>query len=84
MAACDAAGVPRVSVYRAMKHTQVGALRAAGISIDDTINHYRLTEVTTLDHYDEQKDSRRDAVVTRLDELVGRARILPNSAADDG
>lgn len=80
MTACDAAGVPRVSVYRAMKHTQVSALRAAGIPIDDVVDQYRLTAAATLEHYDEQKNERRGAIVTRLDELVGQAR----GSADPG
>ena len=74
MAACGRACVPRVSVYRAMKHTQVSALRSAGLSIEDIVDQYRWTGAGMLDHYDERKDERRGAVVARLDELVGNAR----------
>lgn len=72
--ACDRSGVPRVSVYRAMKHTQVSALRDAGLSIEEIVDQYRWTSAGMLEHYDEAKDQRRGGVVARLDEMVGKAR----------
>lgn len=72
--ACERAGVPFVSVYRAFKHTQVSALRDAGISIEDIVDQCRWTSASMLEHYDDAKDVRRGAVVARLDELVGTAR----------
>lgn len=74
MAACARCGVPAVSLYRAMKHTQVGALRAAGLPIEDIVAQYRWTGPAMLEHYDEARDERRGGVVARLDELVGKTR----------
>lgn len=68
------AGLPWVSVYRAFKHTQISALRDAGISIEDIVDQCRWTSAAMLDHYDERKDERRGVVVGRLDEMVGKAR----------
>lgn len=68
------AGIPWVPVYRAFKHTQVSALRDAGISIDDIVDQCRWTSAAMLEHYDEQKDQRRGAVVARLDALVSIAK----------
>lgn len=73
-AACAATGLPDVSLYRAMKHTQVGALRAAGLPIEDILAQYRWTGPAMLEHYDEAQNERRGAVVARLDALVGPAR----------
>lgn len=73
-AATKAAGIPSVSVYRAMKHTQVSALRDAGISIEEIVDQCRWTSAAMLEHYDEARDVRRGAVVARLDAMVGRAR----------
>lgn len=72
--ACARIGGPRVSLYRAMKHTQVGALRDAGIPIEDILAQYRWTSSAMLEHYDEAQDARRGAVVARLDEMVGKTR----------
>ena len=74
MAASEAIGLPWVPPYRAMKHTQVGALRGAGIPIEDIVAQYRWTGSAMLEHYDEAKDERRGGVVARLDDLVGKAR----------
>lgn len=74
MAACARVGLPPVPVYRAMKHTQVGALRAAGLPVEDIVAQYRWTGSAMLEHYDEARDERRGGVVARLDELVGRTR----------
>jgi hypothetical protein len=68
------AGIPWVPVYRAMKHTQVSALRDAGISIEEIVDQCRWTSSAMLEHYDEARDVRRGAVVARLDAMVGRAR----------
>lgn len=76
-AACAAIGIPAVSLYRAMKHTQVGALRSAGLPIEDIVAQYRWTGAAMLEHYDEARDERRGGVVARLDELVGKARRRP-------
>jgi hypothetical protein len=72
--ATEKAGLPWVSVYRSFKHTQISALRDAGISIEDIVDQCRWTSAAMLDHYDEQKDVRRSGVVARLDEMVDRAR----------
>ena len=72
--ACEKAGVPWVPPYRAMKHTQVSALRDAGLSIEEIVDQYRWTSAGMLEHYDEAKDARRGGVVARLDEMVGKAR----------
>lgn len=74
VAASEAAGVPVISVYRAMKHTQVSALRAAGLSLEEIVDQYRWTGPAMVEHYDERKNERRGGVVKRLDELVGKAR----------
>lgn len=74
MAACERTGLPFVPVYRAMKHTQVGALRDAGLPIEDIVAQYRWTGASMLEHYDEGQNQRRGAVVARLDALVGSAR----------
>lgn len=73
-AACDTAEVPWVPPYRAMKHTQVSALRDAGLSIEEIVDQYRWSGSGMLEHYDEAKDARRGGVVRRLDEMVGKAR----------
>lgn len=73
-AACERAGVASVPVYRAMKHTQVSALRDAGVPIEDIVSQYRWTSAGMLEHYDEAQDQRRGGVVARLDEMVGKAR----------
>ena len=69
-AACARTGIAPVSLYRAMKHTQVGALRAAGLPIEDIVAQYRWTGAAMVEHYDEARDERRGAVVARLDDLV--------------
>lgn len=74
IAATKHAQIPWAPVYRAFKHTQVSALRDAGISIEDIIDQCRWTSASMLDHYDERKDERRGSVVARLDEMVGKAR----------
>jgi hypothetical protein len=53
-----------------MKHTQVSALRAAGIPIDDIVEHCRWATPAMMEHYDDARDERRDAVVLKLGELV--------------
>lgn len=73
-AACERVGLPFVPVYRAMKHTQVGALRAAGLPLEDIVAQYRWTGPAMLEHYDEGQNERRSGVVARLDALVGPAR----------
>lgn len=70
MAACERVGLPFVPVYRAMKHTQVGALRDAGLPLEDIVAQYRWTGPAMLEHYDETANERRGGVVARLDELV--------------
>lgn len=74
VSASKRAGIPWVPVYRAFKHTQVSALRDAGISIEDIVDQCRWSSSAMLEHYDEARDARRSAVVARLDALVGSAR----------
>ena len=75
--ATDKAGLPWVPPYRAMKHTQVSALRAAGIPVDDIVEQCRWASPQMMAHYDDAKDERRDAVVVKLDELAREALGVP-------
>ncbi len=83
-AASKRAGIPWVPLYRAMKHTQVSALRDAGISIEEIVDQCRWTSAAMLEHYDEARDVRRGAVVARLDAMVGRARSGDARVTDEG
>ena len=77
-------GLPFVPVYRAMKHTQVSALIAAGLPIDSILAQYRWTGPAMLEHYDEGQNERRGAVVARIDALVGTARAGYTRDTSDG
>ena len=68
------AGIPWVPPYRAFKHTQVSALLAAGISLEDLIAQCRWTSASMVEHYDERQDEKRGGVVARLDSLVSKVR----------
>lgn len=72
--ASEKAGLPWVPPYRAFKHTQVTAMRDAGISIEEIVDQCRWTNDSMLEFYDERKDERRSGVVTKLDEMVEKAR----------
>ena len=61
-----------------MKHTQVSALRAAGIPIDDIVEQCRWTSPAMMEHYDDARDERRDAVVVKLGELARDALGAPS------
>ena len=69
-AATELSGLPWVPPYQSMKHTQVSALRAAGISIDDIVEQCRWASPAMMAHYDDARDERRDAVVVKLGELA--------------
>ena len=71
--ATKVSGLPWVPLYRATKHTQVSALREAGISIDDIVEQCRWTSAEMMENYDRAKDERRDAVVVKLGELAQKA-----------
>lgn len=74
ISASERAGIPWVPIYRAMKHVQIGALRDAGVEIEDIVSQARWTSSAMLEHYDERAEERRGGVVAKLDELVGQAR----------
>ena len=61
-----------------MKHTQVSALRAAGIPIDDIVEQCRWASPAMMEHYDDARDERRDAVVVKLGELARDALGAPS------
>ena len=73
MRATERSGLPWVPTYQAMKHTQVSALRAAGIPIDDIVEQCRWANPAMMEHYDDARDERRDAVVVKLGELASDA-----------
>lgn len=77
-AATEAAGLPWVPPYQSMKHTQVSALRAAGIPIDDIVEQCRWASPAMMEHYDDARDERRDAVVVKLGELARDALGAPS------
>jgi hypothetical protein len=68
-------GLSWVPVYRAMKHTQVSALRAAGMPVDDIVEQCRWASPDMMSVYDTGRDKRRDGVVQKLNELVGDVLI---------
>ncbi len=78
------AGQPWVPPYQAMKHTQVSALREAGISIDDIVEQCRWTSAAMMEHYDDARDERRDAVVVKLGELARDALGTPGNDPASG
>jgi hypothetical protein len=75
--ATERAGLPWVPTYQAMKHTQVSALRGAGISIDDIVEQCRWTSREMIAAYDDARDERRDAVVVKLAEMAQDALGKP-------
>jgi len=58
-----------------MKHTQISALRAAGMPVDDIIEQCRWTSPEMMSIYDTGRDKRRDGVVQKLTELDGDALL---------
>jgi len=58
-AASESTGVPWVSPYRALEHTQISALRDAGVPIEDIVEQCRWTSADMMGHDDEAKDERR-------------------------
>jgi len=74
MSALDRLGLPRVPLYRALKHTQVSALRDAGLPVDEIVDQCRWAGPAMLEHYDTARDERRERVVLRLAELAAAAR----------
>ena len=80
MAATEAAGLPGVPPYQAMKHTKESALRDAGLPIDDIVEQCRWATPAMMEHYDDARDERRDAVVVKLGELARDALGAPDSA----
>jgi hypothetical protein len=52
-----------------MKHTQVSALREAGVSIDDIIEQCRWASSDMMSRYDTNRDQRRDVVTAKLDSM---------------
>ena len=56
--ATEAAGLPWVPPYQSMKHTQVSALRAAGIPIDDIVEQCRWATPAMMEHYDDAQSIR--------------------------
>ncbi len=68
--AATKAKVPYVPPYQAFKHTQVTALRDAGLPLEDILAQTRLTNAETLEFYDDRADERRGSVVGMIDERV--------------
>ena len=66
---------PWVPLYQSMKHTQVSALREAGVSTDDIIEQCRWTSSDMMSRYDTNRDQRRDVVTAKLDSMR-RAAML--------
>ncbi|HEX5064692.1 MAG TPA: site-specific integrase, partial [Myxococcota bacterium] len=74
IAACDAAEVDYVPLYRATKHSTFTALREAGVSRDDVQALARHTDPRTTDQYDLVQDRRRRRALDGLAELERRGR----------
>lgn len=74
MGACEAAGVPYVPVYRALKHGIVTAYLDAGMEVDDVIAQCRFKGDAMVEVYDLDADRRRQGNVERLDEWVRKAK----------
>ena len=74
MGACEAAGVPYVPVYRALKHGLVTAYLDAGMDVDDVIAQCRFRGDQMVEVYDLDADRRRQGNVERLDEWVRKAK----------
>ncbi len=74
IAACEAAEVEYVPLYRAMKHTTFTALREAGVSRDEVQALARHRDPRTTDIYDLDDDQRRRRALASLDQLEARGR----------
>jgi integrase len=71
--ATEAADVPYVSLYRALKHSPGTALLEAGVPIGDLQAAYRHTTAAMTEAYDLEKRMRRERAMRRLEELAGVA-----------
>ncbi|MCH7868383.1 MAG: hypothetical protein IH881_11860, partial [Myxococcales bacterium] len=71
--ATDRSGLPWMPVYQALKHTQVSALRAFGVSRDDIVEQCRWASAEMLESYDDGRPE-RDGVVVTLGELAEEPR----------
>ncbi len=74
IAACEAAEVEYVPLYRATKHTTFTALREAGVSRDEVQALARHRDPRTTDIYDLDDDQRRRRALASLDRLEARGR----------
>ena len=73
-AALDSNELPWVPLYKSMKHTQISALRDAGLPVDDILEQCRWTSPEMMARYDRESDRRRDKVGSMLAELVDKAK----------
>jgi integrase len=69
LAACKAAGVDYVPIYRAMKHTSFTALAEAGVPKEDIRALARHRDERTTERYLLEDDVRRGRALSRLGEL---------------
>ncbi len=67
-------GLPWVPVYKSMKHTQISALRKAGLAVDDIVEQCRWTSPDMMERYDSEQDQRRAGVMNLLESLVDAAK----------
>jgi integrase len=79
IAACEAAEVEYVPLYRATKHTTFTALREAGVSRDEVQALARHRDPRTTDIYDLDDDQRRQRALASLDQLEARGRQTGDS-----
>lgn len=73
-AALNSNELPWVPLYKSMKHTQISALRDAGLPVDDLVERCRWNSPAMMARYDRESDRRRDKVASVLAELVDKAK----------